>query len=900
MTKPELTGARIDLVRTAKEPPPETGSEALNRPYDPVAVERRWYEVWEKKGYFTPKGENGREPFVISMPPPNLTGVLHYGHVVIVTFEDLMIRWRRMQGYATLWLPGTDHAAIATNAVILDNIAKEGRTRDEIGREGFEDLFWDWLDKSGSAIRSQLRRAGASCDWSRERFTMDEGLTRAVNEAFIRLYNKGLIYKGSYLVNWDPQDRTAISDLEVLHEPVMGKLWYVRYPVADGGHVVVATTRPETILGDTAIAVHPEDDRYAGLVGKLAQVPALERRIPIITDDAVDPAFGSGAVKVTPGHDPNDYQMGIRQNLEMINILNEDGTLNENAGPFAGQDRFEARANLVRWLEERDLIEQVEDHEHAVGHAERSGTIVEPMLSEQWFVSTGGMAQAAAAAVRDGRIQFHPQRFADEFLRWMDDIHDWCISRQIWVGHRLPVWYCQDCGKTIVDRNVPEACSDCNGAIERDPDVLDTWFSSGLWPFSTLGWPDATPDLARFYPTTVMQTGYDIIFFWVARMVMLGMELTGDVPFRHVHLSGIMRHEDGMRLSKSNPRPGDDPIEIIDQYGADALRYMVTTAGSPGGDLKLVWQRLEAARNFANKLWNAGRFTVEAQAARQAEPAPATAVDRWITGRLDQTVSDTTRRLEAYNFGEAGRGIHDFIWNDFCDWFIEASKTRLHGSDPAAASRAAATLAEVLTTSLRLLHPYMPFVTEELWSHLRAALPDLEPEHVIVAPWPESHGRVSDPAVAEIDRLTEAVRAIRNARRESGVEPGRRIEAVIRAGARTAILEAETDFITRLARIDPLVLLDEDGSPPEKSISLIAGGMEIYLPLEGVIDLDAERERLKHELERLEAEIARADDLLSNQRFIERAPAQVVQKRRDARDAAVAELNTTRERLDAL
>ncbi|MCY4107979.1 MAG: valine--tRNA ligase [Chloroflexi bacterium] len=888
------------MTQAAKESPRETDSEALNRPYDATAVEQRWYEVWEKKGYFAPNGDAGGEPFVISMPPPNLTGVLHYGHVVVMTFEDLMIRWRRMQGRPTLWLPGTDHAAIATNAVLLDNLAKEGRTREELGRQGFEDLFWDWLDKSGAAIRTQLRRAGASCDWSRERFTMDEGLTGAVNEAFIRLYEKGLIYKGSYLVNWDPQDRTAISDLEVLHEPVQGKLWYVRYPIVDGGHLVVATTRPETILGDTAIAVHPEDERYAGLVGKMAQVPALRRQIPVIADDAVDPAFGSGAVKVTPGHDPNDYQMGIRQNLEMINILNEDGTLNQNAGPFAGQDRFEARTNLVGWLEERDLVERIEDHEHSVGHAERSGTIVEPMLSEQWFVRTGGMARAAADAVRDGRIQFHPQRFADEFLRWVDNIHDWCISRQIWVGHRLPVWYCQDCGETIVDRNEPESCPDCEGVVERDPDFLETWLRSRLSPFSTLTWPDATPDFERFYPTTVMQTGYDIIFFWVARMVMLGMQLAGDVPFRHVHLSGIMRREDGSKVSKSDPRPGDDPVEVFDQYGADPLRYLVATGGSPGGDLKLVWQRLEAARNFANKLWNAGRFTVEAQAARNVDPAPPTAVDRWITGRLDQTISDTTRRLEAYNFGEAGRGIHDFIWNDFCDWFIEASKTRLHGDDPAAASRAAATLAEVLTTSLRLLHPYMPFVTEELWSHLRAAVPNLEPEHIIVAAWPECQGRASDQAVVEIDRLTEAVRAIRNARREAGVEPSRRIEAVVRPGAGTAVLESETDFLTRLARIDPLVLLDEEESPPEKSISLIAGGMEIYLPLEGMIDLEAERDRLKREIERLEAEIARSDDLLSNEKFVERAPAQVVQKRRDARAAAVAELDTTRERLDAL
>ncbi len=895
----EFPGAHTPLTRVTDDAA-RTGPEALNRPYDPTGVEERWYRLWEDRGYFSPEGGDGRRPFVISMPPPNLTGVLHYGHAVIVTFEDLLIRWRRMQGYETLWLPGTDHAAIGTNSVLLDQIAKQGRTRDEIGREVFEELFWDWIGKSGATIRSQLRRVGASCDWSRERFTMDEGLTRAVNEAFVRLYDRGLIYRGSYLVNWDPQDRTAVSDLEVEHEIVAGKLWHVRYPLVDGGHIVVATTRPETILGDTAIAVHPDDERYAGLIGRRAQVPALERQIRIIADDAVNPEFGSGAVKVTPGHDPNDYQMGIRHELEMINILNEDGTLNENAGPFAGQDRFEARVSVVNWLDERDLIEKVEEHEHSVGHGQRSGTIIEPMLSEQWFVRIGPLAAAAAAAVRDGKIQFHPPRFADEFLRWMDEIHDWCISRQIWVGHRLPVWYCQDCGETTVNNDEPESCPACGGVLERDPDVLDTWFSSGLWPFSTLGWPDSTPDFRNFYPTTVMQTGYDIIFFWVARMVMLGIELTGEVPFRHVHLSGLMRRDDGSKVSKSDPQPGDDPAEVIDRFGADALRYMIATAGSPGGDLKLVWQKLEAARNFANKLWNAARFTVDAQAVGQVEPGPPTAVDRWILGRLDQTVSETTRRLEAFNFGEAGRGIQDLIWNDFCDWCIEASKPRLRGNDPAAASRAAATLAEVLTTSLRLLHPFMPFVTEELWSHLRRVLTDLEPENIIIADWPESQGRERDPAVAEIDGLAEAVRVIRNARREAGVEPARRIEAVLKPGARSAVLETESDFLARLARIDPLVILGDGDTPPEKSISLIAGGMEIHLPLEGMIDIDVERKRLTSELERLDGEIARADKALSNKKFIERAPADVVQKRRDDRVAAVSQRNTTRTRLDTL
>ena len=848
----------------------------------------------------SPAPNDGQEPFVISMPPPNLTGALHYGHAVIVTYEDIMIRWRRMQGRPTLWLPGTDHAAIGTNTVLMNQLAQQGRTRDDLGRDGFEQLFWDWIGKSGGTIRTQIRRLGASCDWTRERFTMDEGLSRAVNEAFVRLHEKGLIYKGSYLVNWDPQDQTAVSDLEVEHETVVGSLWYVRYPLADGGHIVVATTRPETILGDTAIAVHPEDERYSNLLNGQAVVPVVDRRIPFITDAAVDREFGSGAVKVTPGHDPNDYQMGMRHDLDMINILNEDGTLNENAGRFAGLDRFDARNEMVKWLQDRDLIENIVDHEHSVGHAERSGSIIEPMLSEQWFVKTKPLAAAAANAVRDGRIRFYPERFADEFLRWMDNIHDWCISRQIWVGHRLPVWYCRSCGETIVSAEAPASCGECGGDLEQDPDVLDTWFSSGLWPFSTLGWPDDTDDMRRFYPTTVMQTGYDIIFFWVARMVMLGIELTGEVPFRHVYLSGLMRREDGSKVSKSDPRPGDDPEEVLERFGADALRYMIATAGTPGSDMKLVWQKLEASRNFMNKLWNAARFTVEAQAARSLEPAPPTDVDRWILGRLDRTVAETTARLESFNFGEAGRGIQDFIWNDFCDWFIESSKIRLHGDEPAAAARAAATLADVLSTSLRLLHPYMPFLTEEIWSHLLGAVSGLESDHIIVAPWPQGKGRGSHPAVEEISALAEAVRAIRNARREANVEPGKWIEAVIRPGPRADILEAESDFVKRLARVDPLRLAGSDEAPPKNAVAIVAGGMEIYLPLEGMVDLEAERDRLLGQTRELEAEVVRAGESLSNEKFLSRAPADVVQKRRDRREQAAGELAAIRERLDSL
>ena len=874
--------------------------EALKRPYESAGIEERWYRLWEERGYFTPDRDPDKKPYTIAMPPPNLTGVLHYGHAVFITFQDLMIRWRRMQGYSALWLPGTDHAAIATNAVLVNQLAKEGKSREDLGRAGFEEMFWEWVEQSGNTIRAQLRRAGASCDWTRERFTMDEGLSGAVNEAFVRLYEKGLIYRGSYLVNWDPADQTAVSDIEVEYQDVPGKLWYVRYPFKDGGHLVVATTRPETILGDTALAVNPEDERYKGLVGGEAVVPVIGRTIPIIADDYVDPEFGTGVVKVTPGHDPNDYAIGKRHDLEMVNILNLDGTLNENAGPYKGQDREVARLALAEQLAGEELIEKVEDYEHSVGHGQRSGAAIEPMLSEQWFVRAGPLAEQAAGAVRDGRIRFYPPRFAQVFLRWMDEIRDWCISRQIWVGHRLPVWYCNECEKTIVQREAPEACPDCGGGLRQDPDVLDTWFSSGLWPFSTLGWPDDTEDLSYFYPTSVMETGYEIIFFWVARMVMLGMELAGDIPFSEVYLNGMMRHDDGTKVSKSDPRPGDDPVEVIDKYGADALRFMIATGSSPGNDMKLVWPRLESARNFTNKLWNASRFTVEAVAAVEVEPAAPTSTDRWILGRLDHVVAETTRLLEGFHFGQAGRLINSFLWDEFCDWYIEASKARLRGDDPAQAARAAETLLEVLSTSLRLLHPYMPFVTEEIWSHLRALRPEIGAEHVIVAEWPQDGGRADDPAVEQISRMAEVVRAVRNARREAEVPAGNWVEVVVRPGDQQAVLEQEADFVTRLARVRPLRMLADGEEPPEKAISLVAGEMEVFLPLEGMVDLDAERERLEREVAALVGEIEHVQKLLGNKNFVERAPDAIVQQHRDRQAAAESEMAILRERLESL
>lgn len=874
--------------------------ETLKRPYDPGIVEQRWYETWERHGYFSPDRRPKAKPFTIAMPPPNLTGVLHYGHAVFITFQDLMIRWRRMQGYAALWLPGTDHAAIATNAVLVNQLAETGRSKEDLGREGFAAMFRSWVEESGNTIRSQLRRTGASCDWDRERFTMDAGLSTAVTEAFVRLYEKGLIYRGKYLINWDPKDQTAVSDIEVVYRDVVGKLWYVRYPLRDGGHLLVATTRPETILGDTALAVNPTDERYRSLIGCEAIVPIVGRIIPVVADDFVDPAFGSGVVKVTPGHDPNDYQMGLRHELEFVNILNLDGTLNENAGVYEGLSCDEARIAIGNDLASDGLIERTEVHEHSVGHGERSGAVVEPMLSQQWFVRMRPLADKAAAAVKSGQIKFHPTRFGSVFLRWMDDIRDWCISRQIWVGHRIPVWYCESCDKTIVQKEAPLRCSGCEGEVYQDPDVLDTWFSSGLWPFSTLGWPIDTVDFSRFYPTTVMQTGYEIIFFWVARMVMLGIELADDIPFADVYLNGIMRRDDGTKVSKSDPRPGDDPVEVIDEFGADALRFMIATGSSPGNDMKLVWSRLESSRNFANKLWNASRFTLEAAASCSGSPGPETATDKWILGRLDLVVGESTRLLENFHFGQAGRLIHSFLWDDLCDWYIESSKARLQGSDAGAAARAGETLVEVLGASLRLLHPYMPFVTEEIWSHLRAIRPDVGAEHIIIADWPMDQGRASSAAVGEVTQLVEAIKAIRNARHEAGVDAGRWIEVQVRPGRFRTVFENEADFVTRLARVRPLHILAEADPPDSNVVTLLVGDIEIFLPLSGMLDLDAEKLRLNREISRLLDEIKRVVELLENRDFVTKAPEQIVTKHRDRHVNCMKEVAVLKERLAEL
>ncbi|MBM4437423.1 MAG: valine--tRNA ligase [Actinobacteria bacterium] len=879
--------------------------DAMRGPYEPGPVEARWYPIWEACGYFQPSQDPARRPFVIAIPPPNITGVLHHGQAMFVAYQDFLIRWQRMRGRAALWIPGTDHAAIATQNVLERLLQQEGTSRLAIGREKFVERFWAWKAHVGATINQQFRRLGASLDWTREHFTLDPDLSRAVREAFVRLYERGRIYRGRYLVNWCPADRSAISDLEVEYAEVTGHLWSLRYPLKGGGHITVATTRPETMLGDTAIAVHPDDARYRRLIGATAVVPGIGREIAIVADAAVDQAFGTGAVKVTPGHDPNDWAIAQRHGLPAVNILNADGTLNEHAGRWAGLDRFVARKNYLEYLDAEGLVERVQEFRHNVGHCSRDGAVIEPLLSEQWFVDVKPMAQKAAAAVQDGRITFFPERFAAEFLRWMDGIQPWCISRQLWLGHRIPVWYCGVCSQQIVARTDPSTCPRCNATtLTQDPDVLDTWFSSGLWPFSILGWPDDTPDLCRFYPTDVLETGYDIIFFWVARMVMLGLELTDNTPFRTVYLHGLMRHADGSKISKSNYRPGDNPIDVIDAHGADALRFMVLTGGSPGSDMRLVLERVAEAGHFGNKLWNAAKFVIGAMERTRAagvEPAASTTVDRWILGRLDEAIADTTRLVESYQIGEAGRALYDFLWREVFDWYIEAAKIRLYAEDAAAARRVAQTLETILDAALRLLHPFLPFITEEVWHHFRRAggAPD-GPEHLIVAPLPDAVGERSRADMARVAALIEIVQGIRNARHESGVEPGRYVEAHIVGAANDGGLQAESEFIARLGRVSPLHFHAAAPALVGPAVTVRAGGVEVFLPLAGMVDVVAELARLRKERDTAQADVTRAEALLDNASFAARAPAAVVDREREKAAEARARLAQLDARIGAL
>ncbi|MCL4394901.1 MAG: valine--tRNA ligase, partial [Chloroflexi bacterium] len=863
----------------------------MPKAYDPKQVEERLYDWWEANGYFQPRVDSKKKPFVISIPPPNVTGELHHGHATFLTFEDLMIRWHRMLGDPTLWVPGTDHAGIATQNVVEKALEKQGIQRRDLGRDEFVKRVWEWKAEYGGIISHQIRRMGSSCDWTRERFTLDEGLSRAVREAFVSLYEKGLIYRGTYLVNWCPRDESAISDLEVEHEEEQGKLYYVRYRLEGENeeYITVATTRPETILGDTAVAVHPRDKRYRKLIGRTAILPALGRRIPIIADDAVEMEFGTGAVKVTPGHDPTDYDIGRRHDLAVISILNKDATINENGGPYAGLDRYAARKKLVDDLARDGLLDHVQDHTMSIGRCQRCNAVVEPLISTQWFVKIKPLAKPAIAAVKTGKIKIVPARFNKTYYQWMNNIRDWCISRQLWWGHRIPVWYCEN-GHQTCARVDPEQCAACGSKnIRQDEDVLDTWFSSGLWPFSTLGWPDQTPDYAYFYPTSVLETGYDILFFWVARMIMDGIEFTGKPPFSTVYLHGMMRHKDGSKISKSNPQPGDNPLDVIRDYSADALRYTIITSSAPGNDTKLDLEKVESARNFANKIWNITRFVIGNLDPAQPldDPAPVARelplADRWVLSRINRLVADVARSYADWQFGEGSRAIYDFLWSEFADWYIEASKSMLASPDPASQRRTRATLVYTLDRALRLLHPAMPFVSEEVWQNLKRAAPgQLEPPALIVAPWPAPNKRLTDlRSERDFAAIQEIVRVIRNARAEFNVEPTRRIPAVISAGRDARQLESQKDVIASLARLDPsAVQIVARASKPPQSLALIAGRVEIYLPFAGMIDLAKEESRLTNEIAKVNADISRAENLLAGD-FARRAPADVVQKARD-------------------
>ena len=893
----------------------------LAKPYDAAAVEQPLYAWWESRGFFQPKPAEGREPFTIVIPPPNVTGKLHTGHAMFVTLEDIMIRWHRMLGDPTLWVVGTDHAGIATQAVVEKQLEKEGQTRHDLGRELFVENVWEWKDRYGGFITEQLRRLGGSTDWTRERFTLDDGLSRAVRVAFKRLYDDGLIYRGEYLVNWCPFHLTAISDLEVEHEDRQGSLWYIRYKLADDGDdwrigesdarsITVATTRPETLLGDTAIAVHPEDERYAALIGREALLPALGRRIPIIADESVDREFGTGAVKITPAHDPNDYEMGKRHGLPFINVMNKDATINEAGGTYAGLDRFEARKRLVADIEAAGNLAKIEPHTLSVGTCEKCGTVVEPRISLQWFVKMEPLARPAIASVHEGRIRIVPERFERVYFHWLENIRDWTISRQIWWGHRIPVWYCDGCGKEMVAIDEPRECSQCgSGAVRQDEDVLDTWFSSALWPFSTLGWPEDTEDFRTFYPTSVLETGYDILFFWVARMIFMGLYLTGKEPFHTVYLHGLVRDELNRKMSKSLDNVVD-PLDVMAQYGTDALRFTVATSSSPGQDFALQPLRLEAARNFANKLWNATRFVQgklgdlprdrsSIVTAERLKEQQYTLADRWIVSRFNALAGDVNRLLENFNFGEAGRQVQAFFWDEFADWYIEVAKVQIEG-DAERQQRTRETLYTVLEGTLRLLHPYIPYVTEAAWQHLTAGRMG---EALIVAAFPLGEQEAIDPG-AERDwlQIQEIVRGIRNTRNESNVEASRWIEAQIAAGDRAAALEPERPIISRLARVAPdkLEIVERLDAKPQNAAALVAGAVEIYLPLAGMVDLAEERARLAKELERVEADVARRQAKLANANFVGRAPANVVQNERDMLATAETTAAKLREQVMAL
>ena len=879
-------------------------SKELAKTYNPKEIEEKLYEKWCENKYFHAEADRSKKPFTTVMPPPNITGKLHMGHALDNTLQDILIRYKRMEGYNALWIPGTDHAAISTEVKVTNQLKAEGIDKKELGREGFLKRTWEWKEEYAGTIENQLKKLGISCDWDRERFTMDEGCSKAVEEVFIKLYEKGYIYKGSRIINWCPKCKTSLSDAEVEHEEQDGHFWHIKYPIVDTDDFLeIATTRPETMLGDTAIAVHPEDERYKDLVGKNVLLPLVNKEIPIVADYYVDKEFGTGAVKITPAHDPNDFEVGKRHNLEEINIMNDDATINEKGGKYAGMDRYEARKAIVRDLEEQGYLVEIEPHSHNVGTHDRCGTTVEPLIKQQWFVKMDELAKPAIEALKTGELRFVPERFNKIYLHWLENIKDWCISRQIWWGHRIPAYYCDECGEFVVAREVPEKCPHCGGThFTQDEDTLDTWFSSALWPFSTLGWPDKTEDLDYFYPTDVLVTGYDIIFFWVIRMVFSGLEHTGKSPFHTVLIHGLVRDSQGRKMSKSLGN-GIDPLEIIDQYGADALRLTLVTGNAPGNDMRFYNERVEASRNFANKVWNASRFilmNIENEELTVPALEELAASDKWILSRVNTLAKDVTENMDKFELGIAVQKVYDFIWDEFCDWYIEAAKYRIYHKEenPQAANCALWTLKTVLGNALKMLHPFMPFITEEIYS---ALVP--EEESLMMSSWPVYSTDWDFQAEERLmDQVKDITRGIRNMRAEMNVPNNRKTKVVVISEEDSLLngLETLKDSVMPLMSAKEIVVHSEKKDVADDAVSIVVPGATVYLPLEDLVDFEQELERLKKEEEKLTKEIARANGMLSNEKFISKAPEKKVQEEREKLEKYTQMLAQVQERMAAM
>ena len=853
----------------------------LEKTYDPSQIEDRLYRKWEEKKYFHAEVDRSKKPFTIVMPPPNVTGQLHMGHALDNTMQDILIRFKRMQGYSALWQPGTDHAAIATEVKVTEKLKEQGIDKKEIGREEFLKHAWAWKEEYGNRIVSQLKKMGSSADWDRERFTMDEGCSKAVKEVFVRLYEKGYIYKGSRIINWCPVCKTSISDAEVIHEEQDGFFWHINYPVVGepGRFVEIATTRPETLLGDTAVAVNPNDERYTDIVGKMLELPLTDRQIPVIADPYVDKEFGTGCVKITPAHDPNDFEVGKRHNLEEINILNDDATINELGGKYAGMDRYEARKQMVADLDALGLLVKVVPHSHNVGTHDRCKTTVEPMIKPQWFVRMKEMGQAALDIIKTDELSFVPEQFDKTYIHWLENIRDWCISRQLWWGHRIPAWYCDECGETIVSRETPTVCPKCGCThLTQDEDTLDTWFSSALWPFSTLGWPDKTPEYEYFYPTSVLVTGYDIIFFWVIRMVFSALEQTGKSPFKHVLIHGLVRDDQGRKMSKSLGN-GIDPLEVIDKYGADALRLTLITGNAPGNDMRFYWERVENSRNFANKIWNATRFimmNMEKADFSDVKLSDLTIADRWILSKVNTLAKEMTDNMEKFELGIAVSKVYDFIWEEFCDWYIEMVKPRLYNDEDETKAAALWTLKTVLIQALKLLHPYMPFITEEIFCNIQD-----EEESIMISKWPEYTDEWNfETDEAAVDTIKAAVRAIRNLRTGMNVPPSRKAKVYVVSAKEDVryIFESSKSFFATLGYASEVHVQEDKTGIDENAVSTLIHDAAVYIPLEELVDIDKEIERLEKEAAKLAGEIKRASGMLANPKFVGKAPAAKVEE----------------------